>query len=98
MKLTKIQNHTMEVSRFYHAICRSFSINNNLYIANNIYATSEKTPKSLLVSKNIPIDLKPTSKFIRNEYNINVDFIDLIKSSKNPEDAVNTINTLLLFN
>lgn len=96
-KLTKINNPTnLQVEYFDYANCRAFNINSTIYVTTDIYTVYINTPKEIIVDSNIPVQYD--HGFYTNQFNTNIDFIQQIKACKNPEDAVNTINTLLLFN
>ena len=94
LKLTEIINHdNRKFLKNFFSIRRVIYINNNTYSATDIYHIGESDPYSLQKHSNIPFH----NSLCETNYNNSANFIDIIKSCKSPEDAVNTINTLFLF-
>jgi hypothetical protein len=98
MKLTKNTNSNKKVKDLNYLCRNAFRINKNIYVATDIYSFYNCEPKSIYIVKNLPVDVDKSSSYMQYHYDIDIIFLKQIKSCKNPEDAVDTINTLLTFN
>jgi hypothetical protein len=80
-------------------ICASritFSIKKATYMATDTYVIHGIPPHIISIENYLSIDDDLPSN--ENQYNLHIDILETIKSCKNPEEAINTINTLLIFN
>jgi hypothetical protein len=83
IKLNKIQHN---INSKQPALAY-FNINNIDYIATEIYSLFEANPTRLIIDSISSYD----------EKDIGINFINIIKNCKNPQEAVDHINTLALF-
>jgi hypothetical protein len=98
-KITKITSNFKTVKELDYLDRNAFLINNDTYVATDVYTINDDEERtSIWITKDIPIDYNHDLYITYQKYDTDIDFIDVIKSSKSPEDAINTINILLLFN
>lgn len=96
-KITPLNiDYLQKITEKHYADGRAFNINDTVYVTTKIYTIFEPEPTNIIIQEKISIEYEYFSD--RKIITVKSNFIEKIKSAKDPEDAVNIINTLVLFN